>query len=119
MFITRIASTVRGRTTEGARRRHDPDGRLIAELSLACGKGTVKYPTTYVKVSVREELARKALDAIYMRGMYIEASGFLLVKEHEGEDGKSVEIDLEDVHKLKVFDRDGVLQQVLTDKKVV
>jgi len=114
MFVTRIASTVSGRTTQGARRRYAPDGRLIAELSLACGKGTVKYPAMYIKVYAWEELARKALGVIDRKGLNIEASGSLLVKESEGEDGKSVEIDLEDVRELKVFDRDGVLQQVLT-----
>jgi len=114
MFITKITSTVRGRTTQGAKRRYFPDGRLVAELVLACGKGTVKDPAIYIKVYAREGLAQKALDAIDMKGMNIEASGSLLVKEIEGEDGTSLELDLDDVRKIKVFDRGDVLQQVLT-----
>jgi len=114
MFITRVASTVRGRTTQGAKRGYSPDGRLVAELVLACGKGTVKAPKIYIKVHAREGLAQKALDAIDMKGMNIEASGSLLVKDVEDEDGTSLELDLEDVRKIKVFDKGGVLQQVLT-----
>ena len=113
MFLTRIASTMSGRTTQGPRRRYDLDGRLIAELSLACGKGSVKYPTMYVKVCVREELARKALDVIDRKGLNIEASGFLQVKQYEGKYGKSILIELMDVRELKLFNRDGELEQVL------
>lgn len=114
MFITRIASTVRGRTTQGAKRGYSPDGRLVAELVLACGKGTVKDPTIYIKVYAREGLAQKALDAIDMKGMNIEVRGSLLVQDIEGEDGTSLELNLDDVRKIKVFDRGGVLKNVLT-----
>lgn len=113
MFLTRIASTVSGRSTKVARRSYAPDGKLIAELFLACGNGSVKYPTMYVKVCVWENLAEKALAAIDRKGLNIEASGFLQVKQYEGKYGKSILIELMDVRELKVFDRDGVLQQVL------
>jgi len=115
MFLTRIASTVSGRSTREARRSYAPDGKLIAEFSLACGNGSVKYPTMYVKVCVWEELARKALDVIDRKGLNIEAGGFLLVTQYEGKHGKSVLIELKDVRELKVLDRDGELEQVLSN----
>jgi single-stranded DNA-binding protein len=118
MFLTRIASTVSGRSTKGARRSYAPDGRLIAEFFLACGNGSVKYPTMYVKVCVWEDLAEKVLAVIDRKGLNLEASGFLLVKQYEGEHGKSILIELKDVREVKLFNRDGDLQQVLTDGKV-
>ena len=117
MFLTRIASTVSGRSTKGVRRSYAPDGKLIAEFFLACGNGSVKYPTMYVKVCVWENLAEKALAVIDRKGLNIEAGGFLLVTQYEGKYGKSVLIELKDVRELKVFNRDGDLQQVLTDDK--
>jgi single-stranded DNA-binding protein len=117
MFLTRIASTVSGRSVREARRSYAPDGRLIAEFSLACGNGSVKYPTMYVKVCVWEVLAEKALSIIDRKGLNIEASGFLLVKQYEGKHGKSLLIELKDVRELKVFDRDGVLQKVINNDK--
>ena len=97
MFLTRIASTVSGRSTKGARRSYAPDGKLIAELFLACGNGTVKFPTMYVKVCVWEGLAEKALAVVNRKGLNIEASGFLQVKQYEGKYGKSILIELMDV----------------------
>ena len=114
MFLTRIASTVSGRSTKGARRSYAPDGKLIGEFFLACGNGSVKYPTMYVKVCVWEDLAEKVLGVVDRKGLNIEGSGFLLVKQYEGEHGKSVLIELKDVREVKLFDRDGDLQQVLT-----
>jgi len=117
MFLTRIASTVSGRSTREVRRSYAPDGRLIAELSLACGNGSVKYPSMYVKVCVWEALAEKALSVVDRKGLNIEASGFLQVKQYEGKHGKSILIELMDVRELRVFNRDGELQQVLNDDK--
>jgi single-stranded DNA-binding protein len=117
MFLTRISSTVSGRSTKGARRSYAPDGKLIAELFLACGNGSVKYPTMYVKVCVWEALAEKALAVIDRKGLNIGASGFLQVKQYEGKYGKSVLIELMDVRELKMFDRDGELVQVLNGNK--
>ena len=113
MFLTRIASTVSGRSTKGARRSYAPDGKLIAEFFLACGNGSVKFPSMFVKVCVWEDLAEKALAVIGRKGLNIEASGFLQVKQYEGKYGKSMLIELMDVRELKMFDRDGVLQKVL------
>ena len=79
MFLTRIASTVSGRSTREARRSYSPDGRAISEFSLACGNGSEKYPSMYVKVCVWEALAEKALAVIVKKGLNVEASGFLLV----------------------------------------
>jgi len=118
MFLTRIASTVSGRSVREARRSFAPDGRLIAEFSLACGNGSVKYPTMYVKVCVWEALAEKALAVIDRKGLNIEAGGFLLVTQYEGKHGKSLLIELKDVRELKLFDRDGVLKQVLNNSKI-
>ena len=47
--------------------------------------------------------------------MNIEAGGFLLVTQYEGRHGKSMLIELKDVRELKVFDRDGELEQVLSN----
>jgi single-stranded DNA-binding protein len=113
MFLTRIASTVSGRSTKGARRSYAPDGKLIAELFLACGNGSVKYPTMYVKVCVWEALAEKALAVIGRKGLNIEANGFLLVKQYEGKYGKSLLIELMDVREIKLFNREGELIEVL------
>jgi hypothetical protein len=117
MFLTRIASTVSGRSTKGARRSYAPDGRAIAEFCLACGNGSVKYPTMYVKVCVWEALAEKAFAVVDRKGLNIEAGGFLLVTWYEGVHGKTQLIELKDVRELKVFDRDGVLQEVLSGDK--
>jgi len=114
MFLTRIASTVSGRSTKGARRSYAPDGKLIGEFFLACGNGSVEYPSMYVKVCVWEELAERALAAIDKKGLNIEVSGFLQVKQYEGKYGKSVLIELKDVREVRVFNRDGGLEQVLT-----
>ncbi|MGB5924891.1 MAG: hypothetical protein WBH01_02210 [Dehalococcoidia bacterium] len=113
--MTRIASTVSGRSTKGARRSYAPDGKVIGEFFLACGNGSVKYPTMYVKVCVWEDLAEKALAVIDRKGLNVEASGFLLIKQYEGEYGKSVLIELKDVREVKLFNRDGELEQVLID----
>lgn len=47
---------------------------------MACGNGSVEYPSMYVKVCVWEELAERALAAIGKKGLNIEVSGFLQVK---------------------------------------
>jgi single-stranded DNA-binding protein len=117
MFPTRIASTVSGRSTKGARRSYAPDGKLIAEFFLACGNGSVQYPSMYVKVCVWEGLAEKALGVIIRKGLNIEVSGFLQVKQYEGKYGKSILIELKDVREVKLMDRDGNLQQVITNDK--
>lgn len=118
MFLTRISGTVSGRSTRESRRSYSPDGRAIAEFSLACGNDSVKFPTMYVKVCVWEELAEKAFSVIDRKGLNIEASGFLVISWYEGVHGKTQLIELKDVREVKVFDRDGVLVQVLRGGKV-
>ena len=116
MFLTRIISTVSGRSTRESRRSYSPDGKAIAEFALACGDGSEKFPTMYVKVCVWEALAEKVLSVVDRKGLNIEVSGYLLIKQYEGKYGKSLLIELKDVRELKVFDRDGELLQVLDDK---
>lgn len=118
MFLTRIVSTVSGRSTKGVRRSQAPDGKVIAEFFLACGNGSVRFPTMYVRVCVWEALAEKALSVINRKGLNVEASGYLLVKQYEGKYGKSVLIELMDVRELKVFNKFGDLEQVLTGAKL-
>jgi len=114
MFLTRIDAKVSGRSSKEARKSYAPDGRLIAEFSLAVGQGSVKYPTMWIKVCVWQELAKKVLTVIDRKGINIEACGYLVVIQYEGKHGKSQLIELKEVRELKVFDRDGDLQQVLT-----
>jgi hypothetical protein len=71
-----------------------------------------------VSNDVWEGLTEKALGVIGRKGLNIEASGFLQVKRYEGKYGKSMLIELMDVHELKMFDRDDSLEQVLTNDKV-
>ena len=118
MFLTRILATVSGRSTRGCRRSVAPDGRVIGELFLACGNGSVKFPTMYVKVCVWEALAEKVLSVVDRKGLNIEASGFLVVSWYEGEHGKTQLIELKDVHEVKVFNRDGGLEKVVPGGKV-
>jgi len=118
MFLTRIDSVVSGRSTRESRRSYSPDGRAIAEFFLACGNGSVKFPSMYVRICVWEALAVKALSVIDRKGLNVEARGFLQVKQYEGKHGKSMFIELMDVRELKLFNRFGDLEQVLTGDKV-
>jgi len=116
MFLTRISSTVSGRSTKEASKSYAPDGRLIVKFVLAVGQGSVKYPSMFVKVCVWEGLAEEALSVIDRKGLNIEASGYLVIVQYEGKYGKSLLIELKDVRELKMFNRDGELLKVLSGK---
>ncbi|MFC1986937.1 hypothetical protein ACFLVH_00070 [Chloroflexota bacterium] len=51
------------------------------------------------------------------KGLKIEASGMLAVRLYEGKRGKDVGIALKNVRELKVFNRDGELEKVLSGEK--
>ena len=114
MFLTRIASVVTGHSAREAISKYAPDGTLIAEFTLGVGDGSVKYPTMWVVITVWEKLAEQALEAIDKKGVKVEASGMLAVRPYEGRRGKQVEIALKNVRELRIYDRDGELEKVLT-----
>lgn len=118
MFLSRIVSTVYGRTVREARKKYAPDGRVIGEFTLACGDGSVRFPTMFVKVSVWEELAKLVLPAVNKKGMCIEVGGYLVVTQYEGKYGKCVLMDLKEVREVRIYDRDGVLEEVLSGEKI-
>lgn len=114
MFLTGLATTARGFTAKEALGKYAPDGRLIAEITLGIGDGSVRYPTMWVNVPVWEGLAEKALEVIDKKGICIEASGMLQIRQYEGKRGKAVAIELKNVRELRVYDRDGELAKVLS-----
>jgi len=87
---------------------------LIAEVGLAVGDGSPKFPTMWVTVTVWDKLAEKALKVIDKKGIKVEASGWLQVRQYEGKYGKQVAIDVKNVRELKIYDRDGELVEVLS-----
>jgi len=109
MFLTRIEAILTGRTTREAIKKLAPDGRVIAELTVACGNGTDRFPSMFVKVCLWEKLAEQVLPVIDRKGINVGASGFLQVRQYEGKRGKSQLIELKDARALKVFNRDGEL----------
>jgi len=117
MFLTRISSVVTGHSAREAISKYASDGTLIAEFTLAVGDGSVKFPTMWVMITVWEKLAEQALEAISMKGVKVEASGILLVRQYEGKRGKGVAIELKNVRELKIYDRDGKLVKVLSGEK--
>lgn len=118
MFLTRLRTTVTGHTAREAVMKYAPDGTAISEVTLAVGDGSDRYPTMWVVVPVWAELAEEALKVIDKKGMRVEASGMLQVRQYEGKRGRSLYIVLKDVRELKIYDRDGELKQVLTGLKV-
>ena len=117
MFLTRISSVVTGHSAREAISKYAPDGTLIAEFTLGVGDGSVKYPTTWVVITVWEKLAEQALDEINTKGVKVEASGILSVRLYEGKRGKQVEVALKNVRELKIYDRNGDLVKVLSGEK--
>ena len=118
MFLTRIVSQVYGRSCSGAKKKYAPDGRLIAEFTLACGNGTVRYPTMYVKVCVWEDVAEKVYAVIDRKGMNVEVGGYLVARLYEGKFGKTMIIELKEVCEVRVYSREGILEQVLAGEKI-
>jgi len=118
MFLTRLRTTVTGYTGKEAVMKFAPDGTAITEVTLGVGDGSVRFPTTWVVVPVWAELAEEALKVIDKKGMCVEASGMLQVRQYEGMRGRNVAIVLKDVRELRIYDRHGELKQVLNGLKV-
>ena len=85
-------------------------------MTLGVGDGSEKYPTMWVKVPVWDKLAEQALEIMDRKGIAVEASGMLQVRQYEGRRGKSVAIELKNVRELKLFDHDGNLIKMLDGK---
>lgn len=114
MFLTGLTTTARGFTAKEALGKYAPDGRLIAEITLGIGDGSARFPTTWVNVPVWEGLAEQALEVIDRKGICVEASGMLQIRQYEGRRGKAVAIELKNVRELRVYDRDGEMVKVLS-----
>jgi len=114
MFQTGLSTTVRGYTSKEAIMKYAPDGTVIAEISIGVGGGSAKYPVMWVNVPVWDKLAEEALKVIDKKGVGVEANGMLQVRQYEGQHGRTVAIDLKNVRELKIYNRDGELEQVLS-----
>lgn len=114
MFLTGLSTTVRGFTAKEALSKYAPDGKLIAEIALGVGDGSVRYPTTWVNVPVWEVLAEQAVEVIDKKGICVEASGMLQIRLYEGKRGRAVAVELKNVRELRIYDRDGELVKVLS-----
>ena len=116
MFLTRISSVVTGHSAREAIMKYAPDGTVIAEFTLGVGDGSVKYPTMWVVITVWEKLAEQALEAIDKKGVKVEASGMLAVRLYVSErtGATKVAIELKNVRELRIYDRDGELEKVLS-----
>ena len=118
MFLTGLNTRVTGYTTTGgAVMKYAPDGTVIAEITLGVGGGNERYPVMWVKVTVWDKLAERALKVIDRKGIAVEASGMLLVRQYEGKYGKSLAIELKNVRELRIYDKDGELEEVLSGEK--
>jgi len=100
-----------------AEMKFTPDGRAVTTVRVAVGDGSIKYPTMYVDIPVWESVAEQANQELDRKGIHVEASGFIQVSKYMGKRGINVEIVLKDVWELRVYDRDGVLEKVLSGEK--
>jgi single-stranded DNA-binding protein len=118
VFLTRIKSTITGNMVKSAEMRFAPDGRPVTTVRVAVGDGSEKYPTMYVDIPVWESVAERAYHELDRKGIHIEASGFLQVSKYIGKNGGvNVAITLKDVRELRVYDRDGELEKVISGEK--
>lgn len=117
MFNTGLYTTVKGYSAKEAIMKYAPDGRIIAEIRLGVGDGSIKYPTMWVNVPVWEGLAEEVLEVIKEKGVRVEVTGMLQVRMYEGTRGIGVAIELKNVREVKIYDRDGKLEKVLSEKK--
>ena len=118
MFLTGLNTRVTGYTTTGgAVMKYAPDGTVIAEITLGVGGGNERYPVMWVKVTVWDKLAERALKVIDRKGIAVEASGMLTVRQYEGKYGKTLAIELKNVRELRIYDKDGELEEVLSGEK--
>jgi len=114
MFLTRIKATVSGNMVKPAEMQYTPAGKAVTVVRVAVGDGSKRYPTMYVDIPVWESVAEQANQVLDRRGVHVEASGFLQVSQYDGRHGKSVVIELKDVRELRIYDRDGELEKVLS-----
>ncbi len=118
MFLTGLNTRVAGYTTTGgAVMKYAPDGTVIAEITLGVGGGNERYPVMWVKVPVWDKLAEKALKVIDRKGIAVGANGMLLVRQYEGIHGTTPAIELKNVRELRIYDKDGELEEVLSGEK--
>ena len=118
MFHTGIYSTVTGfSTSNGAINKYAPDGAMIVEFALGVGDGSERYPTMWVKVVTWENLAEQVLKVIDRKGIRVEATGWLQVRQYEGKHGRAVEIGLKNTTEVRIYDREGELEKVLSGKE--
>jgi single-stranded DNA-binding protein len=116
IFLTGITSIVKGFSAKEALGKFSPDGKFIADITLGVGDGSEKYPTMWVNVPVWEKIGEKAVELIDKKGIPIEATGMLQVRMYEGKRGKTVAIELKNVHALKIYDRDGNLIKLISNE---
>jgi single-stranded DNA-binding protein len=114
VFQTGIFPCVKGYTAKEAIMKIAPDGKVIGEFTLGVGDGSVRFPTMWVLVTVWEKLAEEVLNVLDRKGIAVEASGMLLVRQYEGKRGTGVMIELKSVCEVKVYGRDGELVKVLS-----
>ncbi|MFC2026527.1 single-stranded DNA-binding protein [Chloroflexota bacterium] len=114
MFYSGIFTKVKGRTAREAINKYAPDGTLIAEFTLGVGGGSIKYPVMWVHVAVWDRLAEEVFELLDKKGIPVEVEGMLQVRMYEGRRGRDVWIELKNVRELKVFNRDGELEKVLS-----
>lgn len=114
MFQTGLDTTVRGYTTkDGAIMNYTPGAKMYADMMVGVGGGSDKYPVMWVKITVWEEVAEKAVEVVNRKGIPIEARGMLQASLYEGKRGVAMEMVLRNVRGIKVFDRDGRLTEVI------
>ena len=116
MFLTGLNTKVTGFTAKEAINKYSPEGIMITDVVLGVGDGSDRYPLMWVVVPVWDKLAEEALKVIDRKGIAVEATGMLQVRQYEGRHGKAVAIELKNVRELRIYDRDGELEKVLSDK---
>ena len=114
MFLTGLNTKVTGFTAREAESKYSPEGVMITTVVLGVGDGSVRFPLMWVAVPVWDKLAEEALEVIDRKGIAIEASGMLQIRQYEGRHGKTVGIVLKNVRELKIYDRNGDLEKVLS-----
>lgn len=117
MFLTRIKGTVSGNMAKPSEMKFAPDGKAVTVVRVVVGDGSKRYPSMYVNIPVWESLAEQAYKELDRKGIHIEASGYLQVSQYDGKYGKSEDIVLKDVREVRVYDRDGELEKVLSGEK--
>ena len=116
MFLTGLKTEVRGFTAREAENKYSPEGVMITTVVLGVGDGSVRFPLMWVAVPVWDKLAEEALDVIDRKGIAVEASGMLQIRQYVStrSGATKVGIELKNVRELKIYDRSGELEKVLS-----